>query len=263
MHIRMTSMARLIFVVSVLFHSASAFAQVSRDQLIGLANDGVDTSLIVSLIERDCVDFEPDAEVILELSQVVPREALKAAIECWRSGKSVENSGDEPSEDSRGNGAIKVKGEESEAEVHYKSPMEIDLPLEWSVTGNELTEQWSFQHMVCDNVTIEMLKLEVRHLTRREPEVRFYVTTHTRRGKDRMADVSVQMFSGNDSEKRTLRFRSFGSRVTTKEMSLEINAEERKYRKEKAVFRIDGERFREVLSGANPTLRVTLKVEIN
>lgn len=55
---------------------------ISKQQLLELVEKGVDPKLLVSLIERDCVDFQVDASAVLELADLVPAEILEAAIAC-------------------------------------------------------------------------------------------------------------------------------------------------------------------------------------
>lgn len=61
---------------------ASAGKPVSRAQLAEMARQKVDTALIVSLVEQDCVDFEVTGENLAELSKELPKEVLRAAMEC-------------------------------------------------------------------------------------------------------------------------------------------------------------------------------------
>lgn len=65
-------------------------AALSKSQLLELVGKGVDTTLIVQLVERDCVDFEVTAEVLLELSPSVPKEVLQAAMSCKGAGAAPE-----------------------------------------------------------------------------------------------------------------------------------------------------------------------------
>jgi hypothetical protein len=64
----------------------AAAAEVSRDQLLDMVQKGVDTGLIVSLVEKDCVSFDVTADNLVELSARLPREVLQAASDC-RKGK--------------------------------------------------------------------------------------------------------------------------------------------------------------------------------
>ncbi len=59
-----------------------ASAKLSRQQLLEMVEAGTDTALIVSLVERDCVDFEVGPEALIDLSGTVPREVLQAAVQC-------------------------------------------------------------------------------------------------------------------------------------------------------------------------------------
>jgi hypothetical protein len=66
----------------LLAFSASAGEPISEEQLVALVQEGVDTRLIVRLVQRDCVSFEADAQSILRLSDVVPSPVLHAALDC-------------------------------------------------------------------------------------------------------------------------------------------------------------------------------------
>lgn len=61
---------------------ALAGKPVSRAQLAEMVRQKVDTSLIVSLVEKDCVDFEVTGANLAGLSQELPKEVLKAAMDC-------------------------------------------------------------------------------------------------------------------------------------------------------------------------------------
>lgn len=62
--------------------SVDSRAAVSKDQLLRLVESNIEDHLIVALILKDCVDFEVDADALLELGGRVPAEVLNAAIAC-------------------------------------------------------------------------------------------------------------------------------------------------------------------------------------
>jgi len=64
-------------------------APVTRGQLAAMARDKVDPAVMRSIVERDCVDFDVDAENAAELSKVVPSGVLEAAIECRKRAASA------------------------------------------------------------------------------------------------------------------------------------------------------------------------------
>lgn len=55
---------------------------ISKEELLKMVGDKIDTSLIVSLVEKDCVDFDMNADNLIELANKVPNDVLKAAIDC-------------------------------------------------------------------------------------------------------------------------------------------------------------------------------------
>jgi hypothetical protein len=57
---------------------------ITKTELLELVQKGVAPSLIVSLIDKDCVDFEVDASAVLELAETVPNDVIEAAIACRR-----------------------------------------------------------------------------------------------------------------------------------------------------------------------------------
>jgi TolB-like protein len=71
----------LLFCAAVLW-SRSSSAAISKNDLLALVDKKVDSNLILSLVQRDCVDFDVTPEVLLELSSKVPNEILQAAIAC-------------------------------------------------------------------------------------------------------------------------------------------------------------------------------------
>ncbi|MCB1058570.1 MAG: hypothetical protein KDD11_23950 [Acidobacteria bacterium] len=55
---------------------------LSKAKLLELVSSGVDDPVVIQLIERDCVDFDLTADVVLELSARVSGPVLNAAIRC-------------------------------------------------------------------------------------------------------------------------------------------------------------------------------------
>ncbi|MCP3961745.1 MAG: PEGA domain-containing protein [bacterium] len=76
------SIAAAIVIVLAFALSLPAAAAVSRDELQEMVDSGTETGLIVALVERDCVDFEVGPEALIELSASIPREVLRAAVDC-------------------------------------------------------------------------------------------------------------------------------------------------------------------------------------
>lgn len=76
---RITS--NLTALLALAIQTVASAASLSKQQLVELAQS-VDESLVVQLVQRDCIDFEPTAEVILELSDKVPARVLSEAIHC-------------------------------------------------------------------------------------------------------------------------------------------------------------------------------------
>lgn len=72
----------LLLACTLLCAGQPLVAAMSKSQLLELVDKGVDTALIVQLVERDCVDFEVTAAVLLELSPRVPKDVLQAAMTC-------------------------------------------------------------------------------------------------------------------------------------------------------------------------------------
>ena len=78
----MVKVGKVFLFCAVVLWSRSAIAAISKNDLVALVEKKVDQKLILSLVERDCVDFDITPEVLLELSSKVPNEILQAAIAC-------------------------------------------------------------------------------------------------------------------------------------------------------------------------------------
>ena len=78
----MVNVARASFLCLLILWSSSASAAISKADLLKLVEEGVDPSLILSLVQKECVDFDITPDILLELSGKVPREVLQAAIDC-------------------------------------------------------------------------------------------------------------------------------------------------------------------------------------
>ncbi|KAA0255603.1 MAG: hypothetical protein EDX89_04300 [Acidobacteria bacterium] len=62
--------------------ASPAGGPLTKEQLLALVEQGVDTKVILALVRKDCVAFPIDAQATLELSKLVPPDVLAAAIEC-------------------------------------------------------------------------------------------------------------------------------------------------------------------------------------
>ncbi|MCC6130360.1 MAG: hypothetical protein IT186_10565 [Acidobacteria bacterium] len=81
------NLGRVAVVWAIGWLSVSATAEpITRQQLLRLVTEGVDSKVIVALVKKDCVGFTLDATAVLELSKQVPAEVLAAAIDCQRTG---------------------------------------------------------------------------------------------------------------------------------------------------------------------------------
>jgi len=67
--------------------TSTAWAQISKDQLYEMTTKGLDETVIVSLVEKNCVDFEMDGQVIVELSTRVSPEVLRTVVDCLNAKK--------------------------------------------------------------------------------------------------------------------------------------------------------------------------------
>lgn len=61
---------------------SAAAVPMTKDQLLKLSTQGVDPSVLASLVTRDCVDFDVNADNVAELSKLLPKEVVKAALDC-------------------------------------------------------------------------------------------------------------------------------------------------------------------------------------
>jgi hypothetical protein len=61
---------------------ALAGEPLGLDRLRELLDGGIDTEVLVALVKKDCVEFDVSGENVAELSRKLPKEVLRAAIEC-------------------------------------------------------------------------------------------------------------------------------------------------------------------------------------
>ncbi len=87
---KVTLSLRFTILLTVCLASPS-FGGISLDDLVSMVDSEMDPGLIVSLVERDCVDFEVGPEALIELSGKVPREVLQAALDCTAAAKPPES----------------------------------------------------------------------------------------------------------------------------------------------------------------------------
>ncbi len=62
--------------------STLAFGQITKEQIYELVDKRVDASIIVTMIQQNCISFEADGATVVELSTRVPGEVLKAVVDC-------------------------------------------------------------------------------------------------------------------------------------------------------------------------------------
>src|ERR1051325_5079745 len=67
-------------------------APVTREQLVAMAREKVDPSVMRALVDRDCVDFDVDAANAAELSKVLPAGARQGAIPCRKAAAPARSS---------------------------------------------------------------------------------------------------------------------------------------------------------------------------
>lgn len=58
------------------------WSQVSKEQIYEMTEKGLDESMIVSIIEKNCVDFDLSGKVVVELSAKVSPEVLRTIVDC-------------------------------------------------------------------------------------------------------------------------------------------------------------------------------------
>lgn len=82
---------RFFFAAAFLLFSTTASAEpLTKERLLDLIAKGVDPELVLSLVQRDCVAFEVDADTLVELSPQVPTSILQAAMDCRKRTIAIE-----------------------------------------------------------------------------------------------------------------------------------------------------------------------------
>ena len=62
--------------------ASAAGVPMTREQVVDLARQGVDPSVLASLVARDCVDFDINPANVVELTKALPKEVVKAIFDC-------------------------------------------------------------------------------------------------------------------------------------------------------------------------------------
>lgn len=78
-------MARLVIMICVtgaVALAGAATGAISREQLLAMVESEVDADVILQLVQRDCVDFDMTPETVVNLSPLLSKEVLQAAIAC-------------------------------------------------------------------------------------------------------------------------------------------------------------------------------------
>ena len=73
--------------LSLVLGISAAFAQISKVQVYEMVEKGLDESVIVAILENNCVDFEIDGQMVVELSSRVSPEILRTIIDCVKNKK--------------------------------------------------------------------------------------------------------------------------------------------------------------------------------
>ena len=69
---------------------------VALDKLLDLLDKKVDEDLVVSLVDKDCVAFDVNAENVAELSKALPKRVLQSAMDCRKHAASVTTASERP-----------------------------------------------------------------------------------------------------------------------------------------------------------------------
>lgn len=71
-----------LVVGTVFLLCSTAWAQISKNQLFEMSDKGIDESIIVSMVQTNCVNFELNGNNVVELSQRVTPEILRTVVDC-------------------------------------------------------------------------------------------------------------------------------------------------------------------------------------
>lgn len=72
----------LLSVWFTLAFSSFSFGQLTKDQVYGMVDAGMDVNMITAIIRKNCVDFELNGDTVVDLSQKVPPEVLRSIVDC-------------------------------------------------------------------------------------------------------------------------------------------------------------------------------------
>lgn len=130
---------------------------ITEAKLFEMIESGVDTDLIVSIVQRDCVAFSVDADKLIFFSGKVDKQIIEAILSC-----SEENVGSTTSPHLDGQES-RAQGSESETEEHgMRLPasfaVQVLVPREYN--GKEVGE--GQLTLYPDHITLELFKDTIR-----------------------------------------------------------------------------------------------------
>jgi hypothetical protein len=153
--------------------------------------------------------------------------------------------------------------EKSRTEV--LAPMEVTIPLEEPLVPHPesraalLFKTEALSTTVCEAVTLKSIRAHVSFNVKRTKGVlTFFVFTYTEPPQDKMAFVTFRV--RNDDEILSMPTSEFPRRT---DLTLKINAEEKKSRSKSKKANIDPEQLDRILAGKNPRVEIILNVKNN
>jgi len=78
---------RAVKILASICLGSALFGQLDKNQLLELVNKQVDHAVILDLVKANCVTFDLDATLLVELSSALPTPILQAVLDCKGVGK--------------------------------------------------------------------------------------------------------------------------------------------------------------------------------
>ena len=75
-------MFQKITVLSAFLLTTQLWGQITKDQIYAMTEKGIDESVLISMVQTNCVDFEINGQIVVELAGRIAPEVLRTIVDC-------------------------------------------------------------------------------------------------------------------------------------------------------------------------------------
>lgn len=168
-----------------------AGGSLTKAELLELCEKGVATSVIVRLVEANCVDFEIDTGVTIDLSNSVPPEVIEAAILCRQGTLGPKQ------------GATFLRVDDlapPTSSVARPCPLQLELDIapvrDLEATKRSFWDSRRTRGYYCEDATISYIKAQKEADVHGQVRLIWVFSVRVQPSFDRVAELAVELRNG-------------------------------------------------------------------